>query len=157
VKSHAETLNVDSLILRAMTTQDLTQIVAIECNAHVSPWARLSFEESLTKEYVCRVIENGGDVIAYSVLCPVADELHILNIAAALQCQGVGLGHMLIQDVIDIAQQHFMRNGNFKKYQFVSDITAFRKVKIPMSARTRLFIFCNYNRHFVEAFLDFKS
>jgi len=112
-----------------MTTPDLTQILAIERNAHVSPWARLSFEESLTKEYLCRIIQNDDEIVAYSVLCPVVDELHILNIAVLV---------MALRKV-------FMKNGSFKKYQFASGITVFLRVKIPMNVRMRLFIFCRFD------------
>jgi len=94
-----------------MTTHDLTEVLTIESNAHVSPWARLSFEESLTKEYLCRVIEEleNNSVVAYLIVCSVADELHILNIAAAPQHQGVGLGHMLMQEIINITSQLKLR------------------------------------------------
>jgi len=103
MKSQADLLRFESLKIRDMNSQDLAQVVMIERNAHISPWARLSFEESLTKKYCCRVIENQGEIIAYFVLCPVADELHILNVVVAPQCQGAGVGHILMQDIIDQA------------------------------------------------------
>lgn len=107
MKSQAQLLKFESLTTRDMTSQDLSQVVLIERNAHISPWARLSFEESLTKNYLCRVIENQNEVVAYSVLSSVADELHILNVVVAPQCQGAGLGHMLMDDVLLLAE----RNG----------------------------------------------
>jgi len=132
-----------------MTTPDLTQILAIERNAHVSPWARLSFEESLTKEYLCRIIQNDDEIVAYSVLCPVVDELHILNIAAAPQCQGAGLGHMLIKDVIDLARRHSLKkiflevrasNGVaqslYEKWQFQKISIRKRYYSVPKSKNT---------------------
>jgi len=73
----------DFLDIRDMSSDDLEQVLIIERNAHISPWARLSFDESLTKNYSCRVIEDG---------------------AAAPQYQGIGLGHMLMQEIMDIAQ-----------------------------------------------------
>ena len=109
MKSQAESLQFEHLTVREMTSQDLSQVVMIERNVHISPWARLSFEESLTKNYLCRIIENQEEIIAYSVLCPVVDELHILNVAVATQCQGAGLGHMLMQDVIGLAEQLGLR------------------------------------------------
>jgi len=149
MKSLAESLNIESLILRDMVTADLTQVLAVERNAHISPWARLSFEESLTKEYVCRVIENDKEVIAYSVLCPIIDELHILNIAAASQCQGAGLGHMLIQDVIGVAKKRSLskvflevRASNviaqslYEKWQFQRISIRKRYYSIPESNNT---------------------
>jgi len=109
------------LIARDMTSDDLTQVMAIENNAQASPWGRLSFEESLTKSHFCRVLEvaakheHGSDsheevslsqVVAYHVVCPILDELHILNVVAAPQYQGIGLGHRLMHDILEIAEHH---------------------------------------------------
>lgn len=91
------------LSVRDMHTQDLQQVVQIECNSQASPWGRISFEESLTKQHVCRVILIEQTVVAYHVVCAVADELHILNVVAALHLQGLGLGHRLMQDILEIA------------------------------------------------------
>lgn len=100
------------LSVRDMETDDLTQVVAIEGNAQASPWARLSFEESLTKQYSCRVIDipsdehsvGASEVVAYHIVCEIVDELHILNVVAAPQFQGLGLGHMLMADILEIAR-----------------------------------------------------
>ena len=114
-----------------MGTEDLNQVLSIERNAHVSPWSRLSFEESLTKEYLCRVVEHSNEVIGYSILCPVVDELHILNVVVAPQCQGAGIGHLLIQDLVTLANSlklkkvflevrasNFIAQGLYEKWQF---------------------------------------
>lgn len=98
------------LCVRDMHGQDLSQVLAIEGNAQASPWGRLSFEESLTKRNSCRVVEMSAErdsavVVGYHVASQVVDELHILNVVTAPQFQGLGLGHMLMKDILDIAQQ----------------------------------------------------
>ncbi|MFQ3244333.1 MAG: ribosomal-protein-alanine N-acetyltransferase [Arenicella sp.] len=98
------------LAVRDMQSQDLKQVLAIELNAQASPWGRLSFEESLTKQHRCRVVEMNAEcsmtaIVGYHVACQVIDELHILNVVAAPQFQGLGLGHMLMSDLIEIAEQ----------------------------------------------------
>ncbi len=97
-----------ALPVRDMRGIDLSQVLLIENNAQVSPWSRLSFEESLTKDYFCRVIEMlGGDsdeLVAYHVSSEIFDELHILNVVAAPQFQGLGLGHMLMEDIVNFAK-----------------------------------------------------
>lgn len=104
-------LDPNLLHVRDMLSDDLEQVLVIERHAHVSPWARLSFDESLTKQYICRVVENSQDnqILAYLIVCPVADELHILNIAAAPQFQGLGLGHVLMQEIVDLAMAQSLR------------------------------------------------
>lgn len=86
-----------------MQGADLMQVLAIERNAQVMPWSRLSFEESLNKQHHCQVVEYQNKVVAFHVVCPVADELHILNLAVAPHYQGRGLGHVLLQDIVALA------------------------------------------------------
>lgn len=124
-------LSKSALVMRDMLTEDLANVLPIERNAQVSPWARLSFEESLNREDICRVMEVKQQIVAYHVCASVADELHILNVVAAPSLQGRGLGHRLMDDIVGIAiaanlARIFLevRSGNeiaqslYKKWQF---------------------------------------
>lgn len=104
------------LRLRDMQTNDLSAVLNIENSAQATPWSCLSFEESMAKQHCCRVIEmtrrssratsgDGLELLAYYVACEILDELHILNVVAATQFQGLGLGHMLMTDIIEFAEQ----------------------------------------------------
>lgn len=86
-----------------MIGADLAQVLAIERSTQVMPWGRLSFEESLNQQHHCRVIECKNRVLAYHIACPVLQELHVLNLAVARQYQSLGLGHVLLQDIVDLA------------------------------------------------------
>ncbi|MFT7526373.1 MAG: ribosomal-protein-alanine N-acetyltransferase [Arenicella sp.] len=103
------------IAIRDMQSVDLRQILQIERNAQVMPWSRLSFEESLSEKYRCRVvalrqpIEGKIKLAAFHVLCPIVDELHILNLAVAPDMQGQGLGHVLMDDILAIADDQEMR------------------------------------------------
>lgn len=98
-------ISTSDVIARDMVSQDLIEVLAIENNAQASPWSRLSFEESLTREHRCRVLARDGDIVAYHVVCAVLDELHILNLVVARPYQGQGLGHALLHDVLAVARQ----------------------------------------------------
>lgn len=91
--------------MRDMRSDDLATVLQIERGAQISPWSRLSFEESLTRKHACRVLVNRKEVIGYHVVCAVADELHVLNIVVAIQYQGQGLSHGLLGDIIEIAER----------------------------------------------------
>lgn len=97
------------ITVRDMHEVDLSQVLQIERNAQVMPWSRLSFEESLSKKYRCRVVvfndstEQQIKLAAFHVVCPIADELHILNLAVAPDMQGQGLAHVLMGDILAIA------------------------------------------------------
>jgi len=106
-----------SIVIREMVTDDLFNILSIERNAQISPWSRLSFEEALTRSeedsnvpYFCRVVESKKQILAYHIGSSVADELHVLNVVVAKSFQGFGLGHMLMQDIEQLA-----RRFNLKK------------------------------------------
>ena len=109
-----------------MRATDLLQVVTIEQNAQPSPWARLSFEESLAKEHYCRVVCDDDDVVvAFHIVCPIVDELHILNLVVAKEYQGQGIAHALMHDIMDIANNSAntnkifleVRAGNYKAQQ----------------------------------------
>lgn len=125
------------ITVREMRSVDLCQVLQIERNTQVMPWGRLSFEESLSKEYRCRVvavsqpIEEQIRLAAFHVVCPIVDELHILNLAVAADMQGQGLGHVLMDDILAIADMLQMRkiflevrasnsvaHSLYKKWQF---------------------------------------
>lgn len=105
----------ESFIVRDMLSSDLSSVLAIERHAQISPWSRLSFEESLTREHQCRVIEIDAretaqdravkEIAAYHIVCAVADELHILNLVASPSRQGLGWGHCLMQDIFELADK----------------------------------------------------
>lgn len=102
------------LFARDMTDKDLTQVLQIEQNAQASPWGRLSFEESLTrcqdsKNNACRVLLVDNDIVAYHIVSSVLDELHILNVVVMPNLQGIGLGHRLLQDIIDFAMNKSLK------------------------------------------------
>ena len=96
-------LDMDQVAVRDMVSTDLTEVQKIEQTAQASPWARLSFEESLTRQDVCRVATVDGKLIAYHICSSVLDELHILNIVCALPFQGRGIGHVLMDDILAMA------------------------------------------------------
>ena len=119
------TLDRSKLIFRDMLSEDLSNVLTIERNAHISPWSRLSFEESITKQesstneesstdeksltsnnkYLCRILAFDEQIVGYFIICPVADEMHILNIVTSLHFQGQGVGHLLMEEIIRLAQE----------------------------------------------------
>lgn len=99
------TISLNDILLREMTSDDLSYVLQIEQTAHISPWARLSFEECLTKNDICRVMLLGQNIVGYHIISTVLDELHIMNIVCATQVQGKGFGHRLMDDIIELAKE----------------------------------------------------
>jgi len=92
-----------------MLVSDLSEVILAENQVQVSPWSRASFEESLSREHKCRVLVKSekelNEIVAFYVICPIADEMHILNFLVVKSHQGLGIGHVLMQDIVEVSQQ----------------------------------------------------
>ena len=114
-----------------MQTSHLVDVLNIERQVQIMPWARLSFEQSLNRGDNCRVVLCGAKVSAFYVCSAVMDEVHLLNIAVAEDLQGVGFGHLLINDIIvnakvnevkkiflEVRQSNISAQNLYQKWQF---------------------------------------
>jgi ribosomal-protein-alanine N-acetyltransferase len=93
-----------------MTPADLDRVAAIECEAYDFPWSRRNFQDSL--EYGYRAIcarSAAGTVLGYSVMMPVVDEMHLLNLCVAPAMQRQGLGLLLLHDALDASVRASMQ------------------------------------------------
>jgi [ribosomal protein S18]-alanine N-acetyltransferase len=89
-----------SLTFRAMRTDDLDTIMAIEPEIYSHPWSRGNFTDSLKAGYDCLICESDGELIGYGVLMRVLDEAHLLNLSIAKAHQGRGFGRALLEHFI---------------------------------------------------------
>ncbi len=92
----------------AITEQDIDSVLEIEQQSFESPWSRISFLEELS----CKNSLSFGarfspgrylnQIIAYICFRLIADELHIMRIAVALQWQCHGLGSRILEKSLSI-------------------------------------------------------
>jgi ribosomal-protein-alanine N-acetyltransferase len=96
-------------VIRPIDLADLDGIVALEQDAHLSPWSRNHFVSSINAGYLCWCIEQTAQTIcAYTVLMPVVDELHLLNLTVAPAFRRQGYAHYLLDTACEFARQnHF--------------------------------------------------
>jgi [ribosomal protein S18]-alanine N-acetyltransferase len=80
------------VVIRAMRSNDVAEVVAIERASYQFPWSEGIFRDCLRVGYVCRVVMMSRQVMAYGVMSFGAGEAHILNlcVAEAYRCRGVG-------------------------------------------------------------------
>lgn len=77
--------------LQPMRLSHLAQVMHIESCCYSFPWTHGNFVDSLAAGYLAQVlVEPGGAVIAYLVAMCGVDEMHLLNITVAPECQGRG-------------------------------------------------------------------
>ena len=94
--------------IRAVSLDDLDDIIEIEKLSFVSPWTKRLFEETLISPISSSfIMKKDRATLGYIILYSVADEAHILNIAVHPSHRGKGCASSLIQYVLS----YFERKG----------------------------------------------
>jgi ribosomal-protein-alanine N-acetyltransferase len=86
-----------------MSASDLEQIMAIERVSYPLPWLEQHFLDEMASPTALPLtaFDSDGRVAGYICAMQVLDEGHILNVAVAPACRGMGVGRMLVQRVLD--------------------------------------------------------
>lgn len=92
------------LRIRRMGEVDLDEVHEVERCAYEYPWSRGIFEDCLRVPYECEVLEENGRIVGYSVMSLAADEAHLLNLCLAPEVHGRGLGRLLLDHVVGVAE-----------------------------------------------------
>lgn len=88
--------------IKHMTAEDTAQVAAIAAKVFVRPWTKQGFDDALPMENACFLLCMDGDtVVGYCGLYMAADEGEIINVAVEPTCQGQGIGHMLMQALLE--------------------------------------------------------
>lgn len=102
----------DSLyVLEPMRLEDIPEVIAIEKTSFSNPWPDKSFEQEIkgnpySYPIVARTKSPGDASLAgYCVMGVVHEDLHIQNIAVALDHQRQGLGRFLLMEAIERARR----------------------------------------------------
>ena len=92
--------------LRPMNLSDLPAIMAIEQRAYEYPWTEGIFLDCLRVGYCCWVCISGGEIVGYAVMSAGGGEAHVLNICVSPEYRRQGLGHRLLDHLLNLAQQY---------------------------------------------------
>lgn len=95
--------------MRAMTLEDVNEVLAIEQEVQGYPWTRGNFIDALSHGYVGRVDEDDGEIRGYAVLRPVLGEAELLSIGVSSLHQRKGLGRAILREMLDVAREHNIR------------------------------------------------
>ncbi|MCY0855484.1 ribosomal protein S18-alanine N-acetyltransferase [Cupriavidus sp. D39] len=95
--------------LGRMTALDVEAVAQIEARAYSHPWTRGNFENSVKAGHIGLTLrDNGSVLIAYTVLMPVVDEMHLLNITVDPERQRGGLGRLLLAAAMATSHAHHL-------------------------------------------------
>lgn len=93
--------------LGRMSALDLQAVAGIEARAYSHPWTRGNFENSVKSGHLGLTLRDpAGTLVAYAVLMPVVDEMHLLNITVEPQRQRQGLGRLMLAVVLATSHAH---------------------------------------------------
>ena len=90
---------------RPMTPADIDAVLALEVQAYPFPWSRGNFIDSLAAGYLAELRLDAQDgLIGYWVALPGFEEMHLLNLTVAPDCQRCGHGQALMQRLVQHAR-----------------------------------------------------
>jgi [ribosomal protein S18]-alanine N-acetyltransferase len=95
-----------------MTLEHIDGVMAVEKLSFTIPWSKNAFIEEITgnkfSRYVTAITENS--VIGYAGMWKVFDEGHITNVAVHPEFRGSGVGSMLIEKLLEIAEKEEIKS-----------------------------------------------
>jgi ribosomal-protein-alanine N-acetyltransferase len=92
--------------IRPMTEDDLDDVMDIETATYQFPWTRGIFRDCLHVGYCCWVYEADGVIDVYGIMSVGAGEAHILTIVVREDSRGQGLGKMMLEHLLRIAEHY---------------------------------------------------
>jgi [ribosomal protein S18]-alanine N-acetyltransferase len=90
-----------------MDLSHVDDVVVIENLSFKTPWTRDAFISEITRNKCAkyRIILRDGRVVAYGGMWLMLDEAHITNIAVHPEFRGIGLGDVIMEDIIKMAAE----------------------------------------------------
>ena len=91
-------------VFSTLSEGDLDSVTALEASLQAFPWSRGNFADSLAEGHTMLACRAGADTVGFSIVMPVLDEAHLLNIGIDRRHQGQGYGAALLRRVMDDAR-----------------------------------------------------
>lgn len=94
------------IAIREMTKEDIEGVLEVERDSFSTPWTEQLFYDEVnnphTVYYICTV---GEEIIGYAGMWHVLDEGQITNIAVKSRFRKMGVGSMLLKELINRAEK----------------------------------------------------
>ncbi|MEO0442443.1 MAG: ribosomal protein S18-alanine N-acetyltransferase [Pseudomonadota bacterium] len=95
------TLGSEVFCLGDMCLSDISQLVAVEAQAHSHPWTSQHFKSSIESSHHCYILKQQSNCVAYCIVSTAADEAELLNITVLPAFQRRGIASRLLQIIFD--------------------------------------------------------
>ncbi len=94
----------NNYLIRPMQAADLSAVLLIEQEQNF-PWALGMLQDCLAAHYECWVLVVKQEIIGFIILACAMQQADILNVAIKAKYHRQGYGQLLLQHVIELAQQ----------------------------------------------------
>lgn len=119
--------------IREMTLEDIDGVLEVEKSCFTTPWSRESFVLEVTKnelaKYLVAILDK--KVVGYGGFWLIVGECHITNIAVDSDYRGHGIGNLLVEGLIllanalecssmtlEVRESNIVAQNLYKKYNF---------------------------------------
>jgi len=89
-----------------MRMSDIEEVMEIENTLYDFPWTKSILSDCIQVGYSCWVYKQNYEIQGYCVLSSGAGEAHILTLCVKKEYQGLGIGNLLLQHLIELATTH---------------------------------------------------
>lgn len=89
--------------MRSLDEEDLPAVRRIEQAAHLFPWSDRVFQDCIRSGYYFDGVFDGENLLGFTVVMPILDEWHLLNLCVDPRRQRQGLGRFLLEYMIEQA------------------------------------------------------
>lgn len=84
------------LRFEALTLAQLDAVLSVEQSAYSHPWTRGNFTDAIACGYQAQLLLADGQLLGYFIASIGGDEVHLLNITVAPDCQRQGWARVLL-------------------------------------------------------------
>ncbi|WP_407276788.1 ribosomal protein S18-alanine N-acetyltransferase [Halothiobacillus sp. DCM-1] len=97
--------SLDPPVILPLEREDLPRLMPIERAGHVYPWSERVFQDCWQSGYYLDGAFRANDLLGFSVVMPVLDEWHLLNLCVSPRVQRQGIGRSLLAYLLDQAEK----------------------------------------------------
>ncbi len=91
----------EGIVIREMLHDDLLPVHALEGQCFTTPWELRSFEYEISnKDAILKVAVFHNQIVGYVCIRSMLDVTHILDLAVILKFRRMGIGSMLLEEVL---------------------------------------------------------
>jgi ribosomal-protein-alanine N-acetyltransferase len=89
----------------SLDEEDLPAVQRIEQAAHIFPWSERVFQDCIRSGYYLDGAYDGPKLLGFSVVMPILNEWHLLNLCVDPKRQRRGIGRLLLEYMIEQARK----------------------------------------------------